>query len=197
MDGSDAQQALAKFADLADHLGSEASQLWGDAFALWKAARARRLRPDRRARFWRAAVVMASAGFEGWTNYLAEKVMSTQRVSASRPSEFELDCLHERQKRLRDGGVVEEEGRFSSKNQFLLLYRLLNGGQSLDPGIGRRLESSLKLRDRLVHPKPGQPIDALELERAYNGFLEADVALATAWVRANSERALRPYLVKA
>jgi hypothetical protein len=70
----------------------------------------------------------------------------------------------------------------------LLLYRILNRGQELDSVARTQLDSSFKVRDRLIHLKPGGHVAASELDSAFGGFWYADMLLGKAWVRARSNR---------
>jgi len=138
---------------------------------------------------------MAAAAFEGWTNFLADKILADNRTAGRGLTEFEGDCLREKRKQLQNGEIHEQNGRFTSQERFLLLYKILNGDQKLNDGARTDLDRALKIRDRLIDPKPGNPVEMSELDSAFGGFFRADVALAEAWVKAKSKKRRRPILI--
>lgn len=185
---------LLDLGELAKYL-QEAGPLWGEALQFRLGAGAKRIREKRKLRLLRAAVIMAAAAFEGWTNFLADKILADNRTAGRGLTEFEGDCLREKRKQLQNGDVHEQNCRFTSQERFLLLYKILNDDQRLNDGARTDLDRALKIRDRLIHPKPGNPVEMSELESAFGGFFRADVALAEAWVKAKSNRTPRPVLV--
>jgi len=183
-----------EFRELARDLGPEASELWGDAFAFMKASGGKRIIEKRRKRYLRAAVVTAAAAFEGWTNFLAASVIAKPEIVGRALTEFELDCLCEKQKKLDGGAVRESQGRYRSQDRFLLLLGILNGERELPKEPG--LRTSFQIRDRLVHPKPGGSVAPSDLHDAFFGFLGADIDLGIAWKKAKSIKPPRPRLVQ-
>jgi hypothetical protein len=185
-----------RLAQLGTELGPEAFQLWADAWQFFGESGKARFREERRRRLRRAAVLMAAAAFEGWTNFLADKVVHDGQVAGRRLSEAEVDALREKRKVLCNGKIEEAKARYGSMDRFLLLFRVLTD-QGLNNGLRSKLKSSFESRDQLVHPKPGKSFDVLQSGRgadAFINFLGADVALAEAWVKAKSGKA-RPILV--
>jgi len=164
-------------------LGEEVLRLWFDAFHFW--GELKRLRdPGKRERSLRAAVLSAAAGIEALTNFLAERIVLEEGVRGRKLTESEIDCLRERRKVLRNGEVAGETARYSSKDRFLLLFRLVSGGEQFPAHLRAELDSSFKTRDQLVHPKPGISIELNrdgKGEKAVFGFVKCAQHLSTAW----------------
>ena len=183
-----ATELFAEFDELIVQLGEEAARLWTDAIMLFRNANKRRVSVARKASLLRAAVIMAAAALEGWTNFLAEKLAQDGRAGARVLTEAGMDCLCERRKVLRDGKVIDDKARYSSIDRFLLLFRLLTGSEPRGP-LRAALKLGFETRDELVHPKPAKPFDILESGRgwdAFSNFLGAEVILARAWKKAKS-----------
>jgi hypothetical protein len=104
------RELFGEFIELARDLGPEASEFWGDAFAFRKASGGKRIIEQRKRRYLRAAVLAAAAGFEGWTNFLAASVIAKPEMVGRALTEFEVDSLREKQKKLDGGGCKRESG---------------------------------------------------------------------------------------
>lgn len=189
---------FAEFEQLGSQLGGKTLQLWEDArhFFSYCNTKAAVASGDRE-RLLRAAVIMASAAFEAWTNFLAERIVRDGQVSRHKLTETEADFLREKQKRLENGKIIERSGKYSSTDRFLLLCRIVSGA---DPSssLCDCLRCSFETRDHLVHPKPGSSghsLNSKRAESAYLGFLAADIFLAKAWFKAQSNTP-RPILVR-
>jgi len=188
------QKLVRDFARLKDYLGEEVSRLWSDAedFLREAIADGPGATPARTQRVARAAVLTAAAAFEAVTNYLSEQVVQAGEVLGKELRESEIDCLREKRKVLENGKIMERKQTHSSKDRFLLLYSLLSKGRDLRDSTRARLNSSFRVRDGLVHPKPGASIDLLRddaAEKAVMGFLIADLLLAAVWANAGGHRA--------
>ena len=180
------EATLVEFSAVSERLPKEASQLWYDAIRFFVESRRKRVSAERRARLWRATVLTAAAAFEGWTNFLAVDVVSNARLVARKLSEFEIDCLSEQRKSLRDRVKVDvEKGKLSSISRFALLYRILGNGELPDK-LHSALKAAIGVRDALVHPKPGNSVDQARLREAFVSYWAADIALARVWEKARS-----------
>jgi len=166
-------------------LGQEVIQLWRDAWELYD--KVERLKdPHKIEPLLRAVVLTASAGFEAFTNFLAYRLVQAGEVAGHRLTESEMDCLEEKQRVLENGKITARKKLYSAKERYLLLFRLLGGNEDLPHNVRTELDNSFKIRDQLVHPKPGQPVKLAENEglngmRAFYGFLNADLHLWKLW----------------
>lgn len=183
---STATKAFGDFEALKESLGRDVVQLWSDAFDFFREVRPTRPRitVEHRQRLARAAVLTAAAAYEAVTNFLSDQILEAPPIEGFALTEFEIDCLREKRKVL-DGGIVNEGKQFySSKERFLLVLRLSTEGPAHDKTFVESLDRSFKLRDSLVHPKPGAFVGMLTDESwtsAYLGFLTADLVLARMW----------------
>jgi len=183
-------EAFGKFGRLQDALGRDVSQLWLDAvdFLTKSNPDKPRVSADRRRQLARAAVLTAAAAFEAVTNYLSGQVVQAGAVGGGKSlSQAESDCLREKRKVLEGGKIKERRQMYSSKDRFLLLFTLLSQGHDVGQKGRADLERSFEVRDRLVHPRPGDSVDLLGDNTARNavlGFLMADVLLAQVWDKA-------------
>ncbi len=123
---------------------------------------------------------MAAAAFEGFVNYFAEKVVQVGEARGITLSQFEVDCLRERRRVLENGDVKERKQIYSSKERFLLLRKKLAHGEGIPREWEAKLDASIKVRDMLVHPKPGNPFQLDE--RAAMGFFTAALWLSETWI---------------
>ena len=180
------KELFAEFLQLGKHLGENATLLWMDAIEFWTSTNKKRITTQRKVRLLRAAVLLAAAAFEAWTNFVAENVVQVRAVAGRGLTEAELDVLCERRKVIRDGTIKEEKARYSSADRFLLLFQILNGNRGLPKKLRTQLKSAFDTRNELVHPKPGKFADVLESGRGsvvIGTFLAADIELAKVWVK--------------
>jgi len=153
-------RVIAKFFENIEKLGAPLPQLWTDAFEfMTQGARAKGKDEVIEQGFLRVSVLLAAAAFEGFVNYVAERVVQAGDVHGIKLTEFELDCLGER-RRILDNGVIKVKRQiYSTRERFLLLCRKLSHGHAISAEYEAKLESSIETRDLLVHPKPGNPIN--------------------------------------
>jgi hypothetical protein len=173
-------ETISKFFENLSKLGDPLPQLWADALGYVREGKKAIGRDEIIAQgFLRVSVFMAAAAFEGFVNYLAEKVVQAGEIDGIKLSQFEVDCLRERRRVLEDGEVKEKRQIYSTKERFLLLRKKLGHGHGLPPEYEARLDASIKVRDMLVHPKPGNlfPLD----ERTAMGFFAAAIWLSETW----------------
>ena len=185
----DYNRALREFFKLCGELESDALGLWFDAYGLIGQAHKHELGAGIRAGYMRSAIVMAAAAFEGWMNFLAFKLGDKGEFGGRRLTEFEVDCLLERQRQLENGVIKTKRRIYRSLDRFLLVYAIVTGGKKLSSRLQGTLEESFQLRDGLVHPKPGSPANPFSPEGgdgAFYAFFHADLALARAWYNAQS-----------
>jgi hypothetical protein len=164
-------QAYADFESKSRELGPEIHRLWTDAisFHTQSMEAARTSNKDEQERFLRAAVLVASAAFEGFTNFLAQSVVS----AGAKMSEFEKNILQEKQERINDRGNVEEpKAKVGALPRFLLLYRICSNGLSFEEESYQKLKSAFQLRDEIVHPKPGCDLSLSTGNRGTKAFLD-------------------------
>jgi hypothetical protein len=176
------ERIFSEFAQLGEQLGPPAPRLWEDARHFFLKSQGKRVSAERKERLIRAAVVLASAAFEGWTNFLAGELLQNGQLLVGRKlTDDEADRLFERRK------------RYSAKSRFLLLCRIFNGGREPGSSICETLSFSFETRDEIVHPKPGKFAEILRSGpgwKAFSGFLVADIFLARLWAKANSSHRL-------
>jgi hypothetical protein len=177
--------AFEEFEKLKAALGDDVSQLWADAieFYLEVAKNQPPMEQNVRRRLARAAVLTAAAAFEAVTNFLSAQVALDPKIGEGELTQAEADCLLEKRRYLENGEVKVRRQIYKSKDRFLLLLNIL-GGKPRGKGYPPDLEKSFEVRDRLVHPKPGEVADILSGDSwssAVLGFLKADLILALAW----------------
>lgn len=167
-------------------LGGPVSQLWSDGFDFMLEARPgkRGVGVEKRQRLLRAAILTSAAAFEAFTNHLAGRIVQASEVPARKLTEFEMDCLSEKHRILEKGRIKENRKLYSAKDRFLLLFRLLTGDKEFPSDLLAELDNSFRIRDMLVHPKPGVSIDVSKdnmAEKVVFGFLKADLFLSRVW----------------
>jgi hypothetical protein len=193
---SAASAAFTDFEKLKEFLGQDVVQLWSDASDFFLAANPSKphVSHERRQRLGRAAVLTAAAAFEAVTNFLSEQILRAGPAGGYTLTEYQIDCLREKRKYL-DGGMVKEKNQiYSSKERFLLLFRLVTGLPDRHKTLFQDLDRSFELRDRLVHPKPGPSVGILTDQMwtsAFLGFLTADLVLARMWVVRRKEGSVK------
>jgi hypothetical protein len=165
----------------AQSLGDEILWLWDDAIHFWQKSVAKAkttgVGSQEHERLLRAAVLTAGAAFEAFTNFLSFRITG-EGLSLS---EFEADVLRETKREVRGGEVREVKGKYPAQERFLLLYRIVSGGEQFEAQWKNDLESAFEIRDAIVHPKPGNVLRLSVDERgskAALGFLSADMFLA-------------------
>ncbi|MGD0698038.1 MAG: hypothetical protein ABSB82_24750 [Terriglobia bacterium] len=172
-------------------LGDEVGTLWSDAMRLFLDAHpsSDRIKPERKRRLLRAAVLTAAGAFESLTNFLSEMVIEKGSVEGRPLDAAEIDALRETRRFLEGGRLKERKQLYNSKDRFMFLYQIISGGKEYESGLAGELNASFGVRDRLVHPKPGRSTEIFDvpmLSRAFFGFLRADMVLAAEWERRNS-----------
>lgn len=163
-----------------EKLGEPLPALWVDTFEFMQAgmkAKGRDLIQEQG--FFRVAIVLASAAFEGFVNFIANEVVRAGSISGHKLTEFEIDCLSERRRLLEGGEIKEKRQIYSTRERYFLLSRLFGHGHVVTTDIKAKLDSSLKARDQIVHPKPGSTVKLDET--AVIGFYGAAVGLFLVW----------------
>ena len=164
-------KTISRFFENLAELGDPLPQLWTDALEYMREGKRAIGRDEVISQgFLRVSVFMAAAAFEGFVNYLAERVVQLGKTNSIQLNQFEIDCLRETRRILVNGDVKERKQIYGSKERFLLLYNKLGQGLSFsDSEWGPKLDASIKVRDMLVHPKPGHLVQLDE--KAAMGFL--------------------------
>ena len=172
-------EAFADFESKSQELGPEVHLLWTDAISFHNGAlQAAQLgKTEEQERYLRAAVLVAAAAFEGFTNFFARSVI----YDGLQMKEIERNALSEESERIDERGEIKStKTKIGSAARFLLLYRLCSKGKQLDEKTKAKLESAFKVRDALVHPKPGCQV-SLSVEnrgtKAFLDFMTADMML--------------------